>query len=350
MIYDYLDFFKDAGIETTVIPLLDDRYNLAIGNLAKVTTFRQVLKHAKYFIRQYASQIWQAIRSNRYDLVVLEKELLPYVPYGLEKLLKVGGNRLITVYDDAMHSYYADHPNILVRRLTKWKIERIMALSDHVIVWNENLKDYVIRFNQNVLEVNTAVDLRRYRIKQYRDIKAGDSIVIGWIGTPGSYPYLKEIEGAFKELAKRHPIVLRVVSSVDYLSKNIQVDNRRWSLNTEVEDLCSFDIGIMPLPDTEWTRGKSACKVVQYMAVGIPAVCSPVGKAKAIIRDGVNGYLAGTNAEWIDKLSALIGDNAHRRQLGISGRNLVERDFSTQAIAPRLIEILYKVAGKQNRF
>jgi glycosyltransferase involved in cell wall biosynthesis len=137
---------------------------------------------------------------------------------------------------------------------------------------------------------------------------------------------------------------LRIVSSEDYRSKNINVDNRRWSLETEIDDLCSFDIGIMPLADDEWTRGKSGCKAVQYLAVGVPAVCSPVGVANEIISEGVNGYLASTGDEWFSKLSKLIEDRSLRASMGVQGREMVIGRYSIQSKAPRYIEAIKSVA------
>ena len=343
MIYEYLEFFRKAGIETVVSPLLDERYHISEGNFCRATTFSHALKHSPYIIYRYIKQIQRSLQSHKYDVVVLEKELLPYFPYGLECLLKGHKTKMVTLYDDAMHTYYANHPNLMIRFMSNRKIERIMKLSDHIVVWNACLGEYARDINPNVTVVNTGVDLRRYRIKNYEDSEDNGCIVIGWIGTPSSYDYIRDLEGVFRELAVRYRVTLRIVSSLDYISKNINIDNRRWSISTEVDDLCSFDIGIMPLPNSAWANGKSGCKAVQYLAVGVPAVCSPVGVVKEIIQDGVNGFLADTHQAWFDKLSCLIEDQSLRRKQGLIGRKMIEDRYSIQAIAPKLISVLRKV-------
>jgi glycosyltransferase involved in cell wall biosynthesis len=343
MIYDYIEFFHKAGIDIVVSPLFDERYHQGIGEFARPTSYWHILKHSNYLISRVARQMRWVHQSDKFDVVVLEKELVPYLPYGLERLLKRRRTRLITYFDDAIHAYYKSHPNLIVRFMSKKKIERIIKLSDHVVVWNTYLGEYYKQFNSRVTVVNTGVDLRRYRLKDYKASENKDHVSIGWIGTPSSYPYIRSLEDVFGKLASRYPVELRIVSSMDYLSKNIKVDNRRWSVETEVNDLCSFDIGIMPLPNNEWTKGKSGCKAVQYLAVGIPAVCSPVGVAREILHDGVNGFLADTHEAWFKCLATLIENPQLRREQGQVGRRIVENTYSIQAIAPTLIRVLQEV-------
>lgn len=344
MVYDYLEFFHEAGIDTVVSPLFDERYHQDIGDLSKPTTFEHMLKHSSYLIGRAVRQANWAYKSHEFDIVVLEKEIIPYLPYGLERFLNRHRTKLVTFFDDATHAYYQSHPNFIVRLFCSNKIERIINLSDHVVVWNKYLGAYAGQFNTQVTAVNTGVDIRRYRLKDYKVHKNEDRIVIGWIGTPTSYPYIRDLEGVFGQLTARFPVELRIVSSVDYLSNNIRVDNRRWSIETEVEDLCSFDIGIMPLPNSKWAEGKSGCKIVQYSAVGVPVVCSPVGVAKDILLEGANGFLADTHEAWFNSLALLIKNPQLRREKGWSGRKIVEEKYSIQAVAPSLIRVLKDVS------
>src|SRR5262249_47424521 len=157
-------------------------------------------------------------------------------------------------------------------------------------------------------------------------------IAIGWIGTPNSFPYIRLLEGVFGDLARRYDVELRVVSSQAYESPNIRVANAPWSLATEADALLAFDIGIMPLPETEWAAGKSGVKALQYMATGVPAVCSPVGVTKEIIRDGENGMLARDDGEWVTKLAALIEHRELRARIGLSGRRTVEARYAKEPV------------------
>ncbi len=343
MIYSYLEFFQAAGIRATVMPLFDDHY-FSFRVLTRPASLREIAGHSAYFARRVAGRLGQVFQAGHFDLVVLEKELLPYFPFGLELLLRRNQSRLVTLYDDAVYIGYQQHPWALIRLLCREKIQHVMQISSRVIVWNRYLADYAARFNSHVTIVNSGVDLRRYRLRSDREPAAG-SVILGWIGTPNSFRYLVSLEDVFRDLARRYGVRLRVVSSVDYQSSSIPVENRRWGLETEVDDLCTFDIGLMPLADDPWTRGKSAYKAVQYMAVGLPVVGSPVGTASDVICDGISGYLASTPEQWRERLTMLIENPELRRQQGLAGRKRVEQTYSIQAVAPRLIEAIQSAAG-----
>lgn len=346
MVHDYLDFYEQAGIRCTVSPLFDDRY-FDFHVLARSTGLKDILRHSGYYLARVMERIRYLFLSAQYDMAVFDKELLPYLPYGLELILRILQPKTIVLFDDATYVYYRHHPFPLIRFLCHRKLERVIRTCTHVIVWNEYLGNYARQFNPNVSVVNTGVDLRRYRV--LKDYRVENSIklrptVIGWIGTPGSFPYVRILEGVFKELSNRYDVELHVISSQDYVSSNIKVVNKRWGLQTEIDDLLALDIGIMPLPDDEWTRGKCGAKAVQYMGVGTPAVCSYVGIAPQLIHDGVNGFLASNLQEWTDKLALLIENPTLRQEIGLRGRQTVENTYSLQAVAPRLISILQKVA------
>ncbi len=338
-VFSYLPFYEQAGMRCVVSPLFDDRY-FRFRALQHPLMLREMAVHADYFLERALQRMGQVFQAQRYDLVVLEYELLPYLPFGFEVILKRLRPKLVTLFDDAVHTVYAGHPRRLVRLMCGHKIQQVIQLSARVIVWNKYLAEYASRFNPNVAFVHTAIDVRRYRLRCDQDQSPDGRVVIGWMGTPNSFPYLSALEDVFRNLVNRHPLELRVVSSLDYQSSNIPVSNRRWSMDSEVDALCSFDIGIMPLADTPWTRGKSSYKAVQYMGVGIPLVCSPVGAAGDIVQDGVNGFWAATSEQWIEKLDRLIENPELRRRQGLAGRQLVEEKYSVQAVAPRLVKIL----------
>jgi glycosyltransferase involved in cell wall biosynthesis len=344
LVYNYVEFFERAGLQCTVSPLFDDRY-FGFGLLSRPTGFADILRHSGYFVGRVAERLGSLASAARYELVVVEKELLPYFPHGVETVLRRGLRKTVALYDDATHVYYRQHPNGLIRLLCRGKIARVMRASSHVITWNQYLGDYARQHNCNVSVVNTAVDLGRYHVRRHTDQRTGEPVVLGWIGTPNSFPYLCTLEKVFAELAARYDVELRVVSSEPYLSSSIRVVNKRWSVENEVDDLASMDIGLMPLPDDEWTRGKSAAKAVQYMAVAVPAVCSPVGVNCQLVQDGVNGFLASSDEEWTRALARLIESPTLRREIGLRGRETVEAGYSLEVVAPRLIEILRQVAA-----
>lgn len=343
MVYSYIEFYEQAGINCTLAPLFDDNY-FSFRVLSRPATFAELATHADYLLNRMLNRLAELLRVSQFDVVVLEKEVLPYFPFGLEVILKKQQPKLVSLYDDAVHAHYAANPSPLVRWLCRDKIRRVIAISWQVIVWNDYLAKYARQFNPHVSVVNTGIDLRYYRLKSDQDRDPEGRVVIGWIGTPNSFPHIAALEEVFARLANCHNVELRVISSIEYESTNIRVSNRRWSLETEVDDLCSFDIGIMPLADNSGTRGKSAYKAVQYMGVGVPVVCSPVGVNAKIVQEGVNGFLASTPAEWFEKLSCLIEDPALRQAQGHAGRQIVEETYSVQAVAPRLVNILKSIA------
>ncbi len=190
-----MEFFQAAGIRATVVPLFDDHY-FSFRVLTRPASLREIAGHSAYFGRRVFKRLGQAFKAGRFDLVVLEKELLPYFPFGLESLLRRNQPRLITLYDDAVYVGYQRHPWALIRLLCREKIQHVMQISSRVIVWNKYLADYAARFNPHVTIVNSGVDLRRYRLKSDRE-RAESCVIIGWIGTPNSFPYLASLKTCF---------------------------------------------------------------------------------------------------------------------------------------------------------
>jgi glycosyltransferase involved in cell wall biosynthesis len=343
MIHDYLEYLDQAGLKYTVSPLFDDRY-FALRITDRPPSAREILRNCNYYFAQSMRRILNLLKAGNYHLVVFDKELIPYLPYGLEAILAWFQPNCVALYDEATYLYYRHHPNPFARVLTRGKIEHILQIVKHVIVWNESLSQDVSRFNPHVSTVNPAIDLRRYRLAEKRNSPLdGRRVVIGWMGTPNSFRYLKTLELVFKKLSQKYPIELHVVSSLKYCSPYIQVVNKHWSLETEVDDLCQFDIGITPLHLDEWGRHKSAVKSVQYLGVGIPVVSTPGGINSIIVCDGYNGFLAATLDEWERALTSLIENPRLRYRLGQAGRKVVEARYNQQKVAERLITIFQQV-------
>jgi glycosyltransferase involved in cell wall biosynthesis len=214
-----------------------------------------------------------------------------------------------------------------------------------VIAGNENLKAYASAYNRNIVVIPTPVDTSRFVPRREPRPGSDRKVVIGWQGSNTTAPYLRMVGDALAEITRRYPEVeVEAIggSYVPPVAPSLRV--RRWTLERELEDLHGFDIGIMPMPDTEWTRGKCGFKALLYMACGVPPVCSPVGMTTDIVQDGQNGLLATTTEEWIEKLSLLVENPELRRQMGEAGRSTVEEKFSLTTHAPRFLETLQKTA------
>jgi glycosyltransferase involved in cell wall biosynthesis len=170
-------------------------------------------------------------------------------------------------------------------------------------------------------------------------------MTIGWSGSFSTIQHLDTLREALTNLAGSEQFRLRVIGTPEYTLDGVDVESMPWRADTEVADLSAIDIGIMPLPDDGWSKGKCGLKALQYMALGIPTICSPVGVNSTIIEDGVNGYLAGSNADWISKLKVLIHDGTLRERIGLAGRETVEQKYSAKVIAP-LVHEVFETASK----
>ncbi len=276
----------------------------------------------------------------------MEYELLPFFPPWLERFLKWRGCRIVVDYDDAIFHRYDHHPSKLVRAVLGRKIERVMQLADLVIVGNKYLADYAYRVGaRNVQILPTVVDLQRYPVTYERFDSA--VFTIGWIGSPSTAHYLQVIAPALAKVFRSGDVRVRLVGSGPIVLPRVPAEIIPWSEDTEVSEIGRFDVGIMPLPDEPWARGKCGLKLIQYMACGLPVVASPVGVNATIVEHGVNGFLATTVDEWEQTLRTLAADSTLRRRMGEAGRTKVEREYCLQVTTPRLVRLLREVVSSK---
>jgi glycosyltransferase involved in cell wall biosynthesis len=192
-----------------------------------------------------------------------------------------------------------------------------------------------------VTVIPTTIDTEKYRVPP-RTEKSGPP-VIGWTGSYSTVQHLDTLRGTLKRLAERESFRLRVIGTPTYDFPSVDVEAMPWRAETELDDLAAIDIGMMPLPEDRWSKGKCGLKALQFMALGIPTVCSPVGVNTDIIQDDQNGFIAGTEDEWVDKLSRLLRSHELRQRLGQAGRFTVEQKYSAITQTPRVYEIFRSV-------
>jgi glycosyltransferase involved in cell wall biosynthesis len=290
---------------------------------------------AESFIRRI--KLLKTIRE--YDLVYIFREATLLGPALIERRIHKLGVPIIFDFDDATFIRYISPSNGLISLLKcAGKTRTLCRIAAHVIAGNQHLADYALRFNQNVTIVPTTIDTDKYTLKIRSAIP--HQPVIGWTGSYSTLQHLDALKGTLARLAKIEDFRLRVIGPPNFRFEGMQIDLIPWNSASEVADLRPIDIGIMPLPDNQWTRGKCACKALQYMGLGIPAVCSPVGVNSEIIQDGVNGFLAEGPDEWIEKLSRLLRSPDLRTRIGMAGRATVEAKFSARVQVPRVFEAL----------
>ncbi|WP_266157813.1 glycosyltransferase [Dyella silvatica] len=274
----------------------------------------------KHLWKYYWRRLTQLLRADRHSVMWVEAELFPYLPYWLESMLSRSGIPFVAEYDDALFHNYDLSSSSLIRRLLGKKIDMVMRHASCVIAGNRYLAARAGQAAAQRIEIiPTAVDHRRYVAVTHRDRAQP---VIGWIGSPATQKYLLDIRAALAQVCSRH---------------------HAWSEDSEAATIALMDIGIMPLIDGPWERGKCGYKLIQYMACGLPVVASPVGVNADIVRAGDNGYLAADNAAWEDALNRLLTDASLRQRMGSAGRERVEREYSIVAQAPHLASVLHSL-------
>ncbi len=330
--YQYLPYLEAKGIEITVAPLLSDDY--VTGLYRGRIPWGSVMK--SYWTR------WQWLRrAADFDGVWVEKEMLPWIPAGLELSGFPKGIPLIADYDDAVFHRYDRHRRALVRTVLGGKIDAVMQRADLVIAGNDYLADRARQAGAQRVEIlPTVVDTERYQTRPSPDSPV---ITIGWMGSPATAPYLHRLAPVLQTLAANQNIRWVAVGANPAQLETLPLTVWPWTEAGEVADIQQFDIGIMPLPDEPFERGKCGYKLIQYMACGKPVVASPVGVNSVIVRHGIEGFLASSTEQWIEALQTLVDDAALQQQMGQAGRARVEAEYSLQVTAPKLECLLRSV-------
>lgn len=291
----------------------------------------------------YLKRVARLLSAYRYDLLWVEKELFPSLPPTFERLIAGLGGRYIVDYDDAVYHNYDRHANKYFRFALSRKIDQVMKHAMVVLAGNQYLAERAQAAGARQIEIlPTVVDLARYP-----DVlpKKKDGFTIGWIGTPITSRYLSHVSSSLIALTADGTTQVVAVGAAHNPIPGVNVKIRSWSEAREVREIQQFDVGIMPLPDGPWERGKCGYKLIQYMACEKPVVASPVGANVEIVRDGINGFLAGTETEWTQALKTLRDNPRLRKKMGRAGRRLVEERYCLSVTAPRLLELL-KRAGR----
>jgi glycosyltransferase involved in cell wall biosynthesis len=219
----------------------------------------------------------------------------------------------------------------------------MMKRVNFVIAGNQFLKSQIIPYNANVEVIPTSIDLSHYSLKKGYHLDG--PITIGWLGNSGTLKYLRPLLPTLEKMFNGYPhFQLKIVCDQFLDSSYLPIIKKRWFSEEEEADLKSFDIGIMPLSDDLWSRGKCGFKIVQYYGVGVPVVCTPVGANRDLVEDGWNGFWAQSEEEWTRPILKLMQDDGLRREMGLKGRKTVEKSYSLEINAPRLLNVLKRVA------
>jgi glycosyltransferase involved in cell wall biosynthesis len=327
----YLPYLESQGIEVEVSALHDDDYLRQRFASNRVSP--------KVILSAYIKRLKILLRSRKFDGVVIYGELFPYLPGITEGLLSRFGIHYLYDFDDAFFHQYDCHRLPWVRLLLGRKILRVIRSSCGALAGNEYLASYARRAGVRATILPTVIDVTRYL--PVETPRPADAFTIGWIGSPYTVAHLGHRAEALRRFCERYPAARVVlVGSGPVVIPGVKTDIHPWSEASEVEEIQRFDVGIMPLPDEPWTRGKCGFKLIQYMACGIPVVASPVGINREIVDSGRDGYLATTEAEWLSALEELYHQTVKRRTMGERGRKKIVEEYSLHVHAPRLAQTL----------
>jgi glycosyltransferase involved in cell wall biosynthesis len=332
--YNYIPALERAGFRVTTAPLLNNEY---LDRL-----YRGERSSLQILIKAYWGRLQHLFTARRYALIWIEKEALPWAPAAFERLC-LGERPVVIDFDDPWNVRYATHRNPVVRLILGHKFETVVAHAEVVTVGSAALAEWAKSSNKSrVIEMPPAVDIERYPVLPPPD----GPFTIGWIGTPGNDEYIRLIAEPLRYLQTTYGARLRMIGASDRFSlPDVSIDHVCWREETEGVELARCHVGIMPLRDGPWERGKCGYKLIQYMAAARPAVASPLGASRSIIVPGKTGLLASSTEEWIATLSELAANRERARTMGLAARQRAEAMYSLQISAPKMVEILQEVVA-----
>ena len=334
----YLDFLSDNGFEITVKPFLDQ----STWSLL----YKKGLFHRKTvgMVKSALKRFYLLFQLKHYDFVFMHREAMFFGPPILEWLIiKVFKKHVLYDFDDAIWLKNHSDSNAFLS-ITKWysKVHSICKWVDVVQCGNQYLVDFALKYNSNVFVVPTSIDtegMHNQTINYNRKV-----LTIGWTGSHSTMHYLGELVPVLKRLEEKYTFHFRVISDRNPNLPLMSFYYCKWDKANEIADLSLIDIGVMPLKDNEWSEGKCAFKGLQYMALGIPTVMSPVGVNKTLVNHMVNGVLASSEDEWYKALELFILDSNKRKSIGLEGQKTVLENYSVESLKTTYLNLFNKMS------
>lgn len=336
----YLPFLSENGYQFHFSYLLDEKDDKVYYRSGGVASKMQIV------LKSVLKRVKETMQITQYDLVFVQREAFMLGTAFFEKAI---GKRvpMIFDFDDSIWLQTISEANKKLAFLKDAsKTAKIIKASSMVFAGNAYLASYARQYSNNVVIVPTTINTDLYQ-KSWQQKEPG-AVCIGWSGSFSTVEHFETALPALKQIKEKYGTAVRfkIIGDKNYYCKDLAVQGLPWVAATEVEDLSEFDIGIMPLPDTEWAKGKCGLKGLQYMALGIPALMSPVGVNTEIIQPGVNGYLPSTTEEWVRDLSLLIENNQLRRRIGNAGKDTVDQQFAVKAWQRNYLRLFDQLTNK----
>lgn len=328
--FQFEDVFAAQGVQLEFSPFFCDNYlreRFATGKTTLWFVFSAVLHRLR-----------SVLTATKFDLVIVHCELIPYCPAWIERIL-LSRVSYIYDYDDAIFHQYDEHKWGIVKILLGKKIAGVIAGAKAVMAGSQYLADYAKQYNETVELIPTVVDLDRYNGMTSIPSKP---FTVGWIGSPSTSKYLVEVFKPLSELASEGPIRLIAIGAKQFSIEGVEVEIRAWSEDKEIQYLAECDVGIMPLSDDNWEKGKCAFKLIQYMACGLPVIASPVGANIDVVKDEA-GFLVKGQQRWVEALRQIRDYPALRVTMGRAGRAIVEARYSKKSVAPIILKLIFSI-------
>ncbi len=321
----YLDFLKESGFQVEHFFLLNEHDD-------KLFYSRNTFGKIKILIQSVFRLFSKYRATSSGTIVFVQRECFMLGSAFFEKLF-ASKCKIVFDFDDSIWLQNVSEKNKLWSFLKNpAKTSQIISIAKTVVAGNKYLADYAKQFSKNVIIIPTTIDTDEYAyIKDIQPSK--NSICIGWSGSVTTIQHFEYVVNALMAIKAKYGdrVYFKVIGDGAYQNKQLEIKGHPWVKSSEINDLAEIDIGIMPLPDDEWAKGKCGLKGLQYMSLGIPTLMSPVGVNSEIIQDGINGFLAATDEEWINKISMLIESPELRAKIGFEGRQTVLKDYSVAA-------------------
>jgi glycosyltransferase involved in cell wall biosynthesis len=322
----YLDFLTEAGHTWKIEPFV------ALTTWSILYKVGHTLAKVKGILGGFWRRLILLFTVPKYDYIFIHREATPIGPPVFEWFIaKVLRKKIIYDFDDAIWIPNTSEANKLVAR-AKWhqKVGSICRWSYKVSCGNEYLCNYAKQFNPCAIVNPTTIDTVHLHNEMKNQMSLG-RMIIGWTGTHSTLKYIQQVVPVLSKLELTYDFEFRVISNQPpHLSLRSLV-YQPWRKETEIADLLTFHVGLMPLEDDAWAQGKCAFKALQYMALGIPALVSPVGMNTDVVIDGENGFVCATPEQWEEALIALLEHHDLRARLGKAARQTVENNYSVTA-------------------
>jgi len=323
--YQYKDKIDSPILNVEVQSLFSNKYLEKRFKSKSISIF--------YIFYLCLKRLFFLFKLKKYEVIIIHLELFPYVPPLVEWVLFKSNKNIYFDYDDAIFHNYDLSDNLYIKLFLSRKIKYLMKMSAGVIAGNQ----YILNYAQNagtkrILKLPTVIDLDKYPSNP-PSYKKNKNFTIGWIGSPSTTKYLEIIKEPLARLGLKIPILLYLVGAdcnYEISIDNVEIISIPWSELNEQEALKVFDVGVMPLYDNPWEKGKCAFKLIQYMASFLPVVASDIGMNAEIINNYNNGFVAKNSGDWFNFFYMIYSQPKLRGEMGLKGRNIVEKNFTIQ--------------------